>query len=181
MTQFNDIQKVKRRFFALRNGIIADTLRKAGCPHKIIFGLNMPQIKEIASEIGHDENLALHLWANTSTRESMLLAPMLIDTGSLNFDKVTSMVMECPSTEILDNLCHSLLRLSPHSYDWALKLAESDSPLMRYAAMRLLWHHLSSRTEEIKDIAKSEVKKSEKLTLAVARHILDEIDFMSEQ
>ena len=30
MPEYNRMQIIKRRFFAMRNGIIADTLRKAG-------------------------------------------------------------------------------------------------------------------------------------------------------
>ena len=33
------IRQIKSDFFALRNGVIADKLRSAGCPYKIIFGL----------------------------------------------------------------------------------------------------------------------------------------------
>ena len=37
MTDFSRLQQVKRRFFAMRNGVIADTYRKAGSPHHIII------------------------------------------------------------------------------------------------------------------------------------------------
>ena len=46
--QYNQMQIIKRRFFAMRNGIIADTLRKAGLDYRMIFGLNLPQITDIA-------------------------------------------------------------------------------------------------------------------------------------
>ena len=39
------IRQIKSDFFSLRNGEIADTLRKAGSPYKIIFGLQMPQLE----------------------------------------------------------------------------------------------------------------------------------------
>ena len=44
MAEFNQTQEIKRRFFAMRNGIVADTIRKAGLQDKMIFGLNLPQI-----------------------------------------------------------------------------------------------------------------------------------------
>ena len=56
--RFSDFQNVKRRFFALRNGIIADTLRRAGDPHTIIFGLTLPQLREVAEATGKDDALA---------------------------------------------------------------------------------------------------------------------------
>jgi len=76
-TTFNIQQQIKRRFFAMRNGIVADTLRKGGAGYKIVFGLNLPQIVEISNEFPHDPALAEMLWHNDSTRESLLLAPML--------------------------------------------------------------------------------------------------------
>ncbi len=62
---YNDMQTIKRRFFAMRNGIIADVLRRGGSPFRIIFGLNLPQIVEIAAENEASADLARRLWANT--------------------------------------------------------------------------------------------------------------------
>ena len=53
MSEFNQIQLIKRRFFAMRNGIVADTIRKAGFDYRMIFGLNLPQLKDIAAELPH--------------------------------------------------------------------------------------------------------------------------------
>ena len=44
-----NLQQIKSRFMAMRNGIVADALRKGGMPHKVIFGLNVPQLSEIAT------------------------------------------------------------------------------------------------------------------------------------
>ena len=78
MSEFNKMQTVKRRMFAMRNGIIADSLRKAGSPFRMIFGLNLPQLDEIAADTGKDEELALMLFADRNNRESSLLAPMIM-------------------------------------------------------------------------------------------------------
>ncbi len=178
MTEFNEFQQIKRRFFAMRNGIIADALRRGGSPFKIIFGLNLPQIKDIAAELGVRPDLAKWLWDNSSTRESMLLAPMLLDAASLTSDDASLMVTQSPSTEIIDSLCHSLIRHSPHAYLWGMKWAANDSPLLRYAAMRLLWHHIAAHATEIRSIAESEMLKNDNLTAGIARQIVEEIDFL---
>ena len=52
------IRQIKSDFFSLRNGEIADTLRKAGSPYKIIFGLQMPQLEQIAK---HNQGIVLNL------------------------------------------------------------------------------------------------------------------------
>ena len=47
-TQEHVVQQTRKEFYALRNGLIADTLRKGGLEQKYIFGLQLPQIKGIA-------------------------------------------------------------------------------------------------------------------------------------
>lgn len=178
MTQFNEIQTIKRRFFALRNGVIADTLRRGGSPFKIIFGLNVPQIKEIAAETGFRSDLASQLWANTTTRESMLLAPMLIDPKNMTYDDARRMIGDVPCVEVADILCHGLLRKCADAYGWAKRLAEEDSDMHRYAAMRLLWHHLSEHGAEIRLIAEREVARDNALTVQPASQIIEELKWL---
>ena len=56
--EFGDMQNVKRRMFALRNGVVAEALRRGGCPYRIIFGLTLPQLDEVAAVTPHTETLA---------------------------------------------------------------------------------------------------------------------------
>lgn len=78
MTTDEKIKIAKSRFMALRNGIIADVYRKAGINcYSVIFGLNLPQLKTIASEFAKDKDLALALWNDKGVRESRLLSTWL--------------------------------------------------------------------------------------------------------
>ena len=43
-----ELKDIKQQFFTYRNGMLADRLREAGDCHKVIFGLNLPQIVDIA-------------------------------------------------------------------------------------------------------------------------------------
>ena len=122
------LQAIKHRFYAMRNGIVADTLRRAGAEYRVIFGVNLPQLKEIASDIGYDAVLARELWANVSTRESVLLAPMIMPRR---------WVASAPSVEAVDVLCLRLLGRMPFAAQIADECLVSDSRLMQYAAMRL--------------------------------------------
>ena len=181
MTAFSRLQQVKRRFFAMRNGVIADTYRRAGSPHRIIFGLNLPQIVEIAAEFGPDSELAAELWANTTTRESMLLAPMLMRAEDITISRALEMISQCPGAETADILCHRLLRHTSFAYSLAEAACKASQPAMcRYAGLRLLWHQLSIHPDEIRKIALEEIDRNEPLTLQPARQIIDELDFMSE-
>lgn len=180
-TEFNTMQQIKRRFFAMRNGLIADTLRRGGSPFKIIFGLNIPQIAEIADEFGKDILLARRLWKNNTTRESMLIAPMMMPADLLTKADAIKMVGESPSAEITDSLCHKLLRHLPFSLELASDLAnDTDNDMARYAAMRLLWHHIQSAPDIAEQLAHKELSTGCSMTRQPAAQILDEIEFMKE-
>ncbi len=49
LPDFNLMQAVKRRLYAMRNGALAAQMRNAGLHYRINFGLNIPQLKEIAA------------------------------------------------------------------------------------------------------------------------------------
>lgn len=130
-----ELREVKQRFFTFRNGLLADMLRKqCQTPHKLIFGLNVPQIKAIAAEIGHDSDLAVALWADADCRESRLLAPMIGEPCG----DVLEWLNDVRSVEEADVLCHSLLRHCPGAVDAAIAASQSPVPLIRYASLRLL-------------------------------------------
>lgn len=181
MSDFNPLQNIKRRFFALRNGVIADTLRRAGSPFKIIFGLNLPQLADIAAELGHDPSMADTLWNNTSTRESMLLAPMLFDASVLPESKARSMISDISDVEVADVLCHRLLRHTHYAYSLAVDLASSEKDFDRYCSMRILGHFIRSESDEIERIASDETRKECRLTYGPALQIVEEIEFMREE
>lgn len=63
---------------AMRNGIVGDIYRRAGIDcYKIIFGLNLPQMREIACDYEKDAELAAALWNDKTVRESRLLSTWL--------------------------------------------------------------------------------------------------------
>ena len=131
------LQAIKHRFYAMRNGIVADTLRRAGAEYRVIFGVNLPQLKEIASDIGYDAVLARELWANVSTRESVLLAPMIMPAEEFTIDEARRWVASAPSVEAVDGLCLRLLGRMPFAAQIADECLVAESGMMQYAAMRL--------------------------------------------
>lgn len=146
---FNDMQRVKRQFFALRNGVISDTLRKAGSPFHIIFGLNLPQIAEVAAATGKSNDLAERLWQNNTTRESMLLAPMIVEPDTFTKADAHRWVETAKAEEVVDVLCLKLLKKKSYALDLAVELSVSSKRLSRYASLRLLWNLVGNRTKDV--------------------------------
>lgn len=189
MDSFNLMQTVKRSLYARRNGALAEQMRRGGLMYRINFGLNIPQVKEVAAEIlaqglssKEQLDLANLLWENVNTRESRLIAPMLYPADIMTADIALRWLMEAQTTEIADHLCHSLLRHLPFAPEVAhAVLADTGAtPLNRYAALRLMLNLLilgKIAPSEAAAAAAAEQATGTPLTRAVAAQLADEAEF----
>ena len=180
MTEFNRFQTLKRRFFAMRNGIIADVVRKSGAPYPLVFGLNLPQIRAIADEFPVETGLADQLWADSRCRESLLMAPMVHPRDAMSAGKARRWLEESPSAEVTDVLCHRLLQHLPEAMDIAVSIAGSDRDLTRYGALRLMFNLIGEKWREIEPYLLAEQQRGCDVTDGICRRMADEIEFLME-
>lgn len=188
---FNTMQRVKRRFFAMRNGALAAQMRAGGVAYQINFGLNIPQIREIADEVirmglpsAELLGLADALWANRTTRESMIMAPMIYPTDIMSREKALEWMGAAPTVEVADMLCHSLLRKLPFAGELAVAVADDAKEMTRYVGLRL-WLNLlmagKADVEAVEAAARREQERGCALTRGVCRQIMEEVEFLREE
>ena len=177
-TQFSPMQQLKRRLFAMRNGIVADSLRRAGCPHRIVFGLNLPQLNEIAAEIGKSEELAEALWHDTALRESVLLAPMIFPAEKLTLDKARALAAGVMWHEDADILCFKLLRFAPFAAGLAAELCASTGRMARYTGLRLYFTIISRHAAEALAAAEAELARPDAIS-TLASMLAEEARFLT--
>lgn len=171
-TKFNAMQTVKRHLFAMRNGVIADTLRKAGSPFKIIFGVNLPQLVEIANTVGADADLAEKLWANSTTRESMLIAPMIMPKDNFPIEDARRWIAYIPTYEVADLLCHRLLRHQPYALDLASELIADNDAMRHYTGLRLMCNIAHKYPEKAKETGEQEIASGNRATRQLAEILM---------
>lgn len=177
----NTMQQLKRRFFAMRNGAVAESLRRQGAPYRIIFGLNLPQIAEIARDFGPDAGLALQLRDNTATRESMLIAPMLYPAGELTPQLAYEWLAGAPTTEVVDVACLKLIKHVTDPESVISCLAASESSLQHYAAIRLGANLLPCHMDVVENVARCEYERRDPMTMTACRMLLDDIEWRREE
>lgn len=177
---YNELQQVKRRFFALRNGALGELMRRQGATYRIIFGLNLPQLTEIATSTPASAQLAQKLWENTTTRESMLLAPMIYPVDEFSIDTALAWTASTPTAEVADILCHKLLRHCSFASTLTRQLSQSDNDMQRYIAIRLHFNLLPNDIDTAEAIATAELNRNCPLTTTVSRALLSEIEFLRE-
>ena len=123
---------IKQQFMAFRNGVLADTLRKAGWPHKVIFGLNLPQLPDIAKSIDKpNHGLAERLWADKEVRESRLLAAFLF-SHEMTTKQIENICMDIRTKEECDILAFRWLRYLPQAKDLYSRYHQSENEMLNY-------------------------------------------------
>ena len=139
------IREIRKEFFAFRNGIIADKLRKAGDPHSMIMGCLLVDVVAIAQRtreaIDDDEKLASiaqELWNDTNSRECRLAAPMLYPVQLMSESLAKEWCETVETVEIADNLCHKLLRQLPNANNLFKQLIGDERLLIKYTGYRLM-------------------------------------------
>ncbi|MDE6697436.1 MAG: DNA alkylation repair protein [Muribaculaceae bacterium] len=138
-TQEGIIAAIRKEFFALRNGMIADILRKGGLEQKYIFGLQLPQIKDIALRFTPEDkeeaaSIAQALWSDRECREARLLACHIMPPESITKEEALQWAEDSTSREESDILAFRLLRRLPFAEDIADELEASESPINHYTA-----------------------------------------------
>lgn len=139
------LRDIRKEFFAFRNGIIADKLRKANDPHPVIMGCLLTDIVTITrgmkDSIADDDRLvalAEELWSDTNSRECRLAAPMLYPVERMTPETALQWCQNVESTEVADNLCHKLLRYIDGSDELVRLLISDAKALVKYTGYRLL-------------------------------------------
>lgn len=134
MINSDEMKRVKHLFMTYRNGIIADSLRKAGMPYRVIFGLQLPQIRQIATDLKaclSEETLtelARTLWLDCNVRESRILAMAIFPPDRLKESDAKIMASEILTREEADMLSFLLIRHTPH-LSALISYLESVKPL----------------------------------------------------
>lgn len=133
------LPQIRKEFFVLRNGIIADTLRKGGLEQKYIFGLQLPEIKGLAEKFRPADTdeaaiLARLLWEDRECREGRLLACHIMPSSAMTPAEATEWAEGVATREEADILAFRLLRYLTHAGTIAESLSVSDNPLKKYTA-----------------------------------------------
>lgn len=180
MGEKNQIKEIKRQFFTYRNGVLGDALRKQGAPYKIIFGLNIVQLNNIAKNTIPDKATAQQLWDNRSTRESLLLATMIYPREDFDKETAIAWIKQIPTQEIADVLCLNLLKQQPYANQLADEMICSDNDIIRYTALRLMLSQFPYRYEHAEECANEELKRQCAITKSICAQIIIESNYLKE-
>lgn len=182
----NNLRDIRKEFFAFRNGIVADKLRKAGDPHGIIMGCLLVDVQAIAVRFSNNINdkeqlatIASELWSDTNSRECRLAAPMLYPADKMSTEQALQWCESVETVEVADNLCHKLLRHINGSDTLFRQLIADEKPLIKYTGYRLLLNLLLlgkvHPTASLRTIVETETTTATPPLTSLINDILEEL------
>ena len=119
------ITQIKKELFLYRNGIISDNLKRNGNPYPLIYGIMIPQIKEISNKFIKNRELSLLLWNDCNCRESRLLAIYLCPID-VDMSFLIDLIINIKTREEIEIVCFKLLRHNPFSKELLKTLKETE-------------------------------------------------------
>jgi len=175
----NDIKSELRLYM---NGPLAQSLRERGLKYHLIFGVELPRLKEIASKYEKDHALAQALWKE-DIRECRILAGYLQPADTFLPEIADIWLEAMHDTEIIDYTCMNLFRHLPYAKDKAFQWMASETVLTQYAGFRLMAHLLRGQDaplspqdkDELLDQAEAAASSDSPLLCQVAHDVLDKV------
>ncbi|MFP3880123.1 MAG: DNA alkylation repair protein, partial [Dehalococcoidia bacterium] len=112
---------------------------------------SVPNIRQLAKEIGRDHRLALDLWG-TGIGEARILAAMVDEPGELTEEQMEDWVKGINSWDVCDQVCMNLFEKNELAWKKVVDWSKRDEEFVRRTAFSLMaclaWHDKKASDEK---------------------------------
>ena len=122
------IRNIKKELRANMNGIASSQMRRGGMPHHVVWGIELPRLRNIAAEFTPDRALGQRLWSE-NVRESQLLGILLTPAQEFLPEVADIWVHEARTPEAVSLLAMELIAPQPWATDMAFRWIAGTHPL----------------------------------------------------
>ena len=122
------IRNIKKELRANMNGIASTQMRRGGMPHHVVWGIELPRLRNIAAEFAPDRSLGQRLWSE-NVRESQLLGILLTPAQEFLPEVADIWVHEARTPEAVSLLAMELIAPQPWATDMAFRWIAGTHPL----------------------------------------------------
>ena len=137
------IKDIKSKFRLFMNATVSQSLRDKGMKYKVIFGIEYPRLKEIASAYKPDHALAQALWKE-DIRECKIMAGMLQPAETF-YPEIAEMWMDdmsCP--ELAEYTVMTLFQRLPYASEVVFRWIADDREYFRLCGFLLMTRLLAN-------------------------------------
>ena len=149
------IREIKGKLRLFMNGVISQSLREKGLKYRLIFGVELPRLKEIAAGYEPNHELAQALWKE-DIRECKILAAYLQPVESFYPEIADIWVEQIHNSELADYVCMALFRRLPYASQKAFQWIASGERMPMYIGFRLMTHLFATLGTEMNERSRDE-------------------------
>ena len=148
MTSSTDILK---RLETLANPEAVKGMARYGISSKNTYGVSIPNLRNMAKEVGVNHDIAHQLWVS-GIHEARILASMIDDPKLVNEGQLEKWVSDFDSWDVCDQVCMNLFEKSPLACRKIVEWSRREEEFVRRAAFALIaclaWHDKEAEDEK---------------------------------
>lgn len=131
------LKEIKRSFRSVMNGVASTSMRDKGVEYKINWGVNLVELRKMATGYGKDFDLAIALWKE-NIRECKILATLIMPYDKMSEELADVWMEQLVSQEMAEMLATNLLQYTDFAPVLAYKWMASDAPLYQICAFNII-------------------------------------------
>ena len=131
------VKEIKQSFRLMMDGIIAQSMRDKGLNYHLNWGATLPRLKEKATEIGENYDLAIALWKE-NVRECKILATMVMPPNEVLPEVIDIWVEQIDAIEIAEQAAFNLFQYLPFAAEKAYQWLASPNDLIQMCGYHVL-------------------------------------------
>ena len=149
MTSSTDI--LLKRLETLANPEAVKGMARYGISSKNTYGVSIPNLRNMAKEVGVNHDIAHQLWVS-GIHEARILASMIDDPKLVNEGQLEKWVSDFDSWDVCDQVCMNLFEKSPLACRKIVEWSRREEEFVRRAAFALIaclaWHDKEAEDEK---------------------------------
>jgi 3-methyladenine DNA glycosylase AlkD len=130
-------EEVLRILEQLRDPNVLEGMVRFGITTIRAYGIPIPKLRAIARRIGHNHEMALHLW-ESGIHEARILAGMIADPHMLTEEQMERWCSDFDSWDVCDQCCNNLLRKTTYAWRKAMEWSARDEEYVKRAGFVLM-------------------------------------------
>ena len=119
------------------NGVVAASMREKGLQYRVIWGVSIQHLQEMAAEVGEDYALACQLWQE-DIRECKILATLVMPRHEMQEELARQWIDSLTTQEMAEWLAFNLLRHLPFAKEVAEYAIGSGGRLQEICGRNIL-------------------------------------------
>lgn len=133
----SQVKDIKQSFRQMMDGAIAKSMRDKGVDYKLNWGATLPRLKEKATELGKNYDLAIALWKE-NVRECKLLATMIMPADEVLSEVIDIWMEQTDTQEIAEQAAFNLYQYLPYAPEKAYSWMASEKELYQLCGFHVL-------------------------------------------